>query len=153
MFADRPDLAKAFFAELKTPRKIRFVEGMSAGAQLCAMSRCRENVITNSTFAWWGVWLNDHPDRTVIAPADWCRAGVPRQIDGIVPATWTQISGTLPFVDHFQVWRLRHPVATCRRMVGRLRGKVTARKLLRPVGASLRRRASVPGARERHGRP
>ncbi len=35
------------------------------------MSLCRFNITANSSFSWWGAWLNDHKNKVVISPKQW----------------------------------------------------------------------------------
>lgn len=63
---------KTFFTVRRFPgRHFYFSEGGSPISDMYLQSMCHNNIISNGTFAWWGAWLNNHPDKRVIAPSHW----------------------------------------------------------------------------------
>lgn len=67
IFSDRINWCKRHF--LPSERELVFIEGNDAVEDLILMSRCKHHIIANSTFSWWGAYLNQSPDKRVIAPA------------------------------------------------------------------------------------
>lgn len=68
------DLAwcKWFFSGKRFPgRRFYFVEGGTALADLFTATYCRHNICSNSTFGWWGSWLNSSVGKRVIMPRRW----------------------------------------------------------------------------------
>lgn len=55
-------------------KEIVFVDwnkGENSFRDMQLMSLCNHNIIANSSFSWWGAWLNNHEDKVVIAPSLW----------------------------------------------------------------------------------
>lgn len=54
------------------------------------MSRCKHNIIANSSFSWWGSWLNQNPERIVVAPKNWFNDKRFNTKD-LIPDSWIKI--------------------------------------------------------------
>lgn len=89
IFSDDPDWAGAFFDGKEFDfRVVSHNSGASSHNDMRLMSACDHHVIANSTFSWWGAWLNPNLDKIVIAPRQWMY-GTPSS--SIVPDGWIRL--------------------------------------------------------------
>ena len=63
-------------------------KGEDSYKDMILMSHCTHNIIANSSFSWWGAWLNMHPDKVVIAPQLWLQN---KPSKNVVPSDWILI--------------------------------------------------------------
>lgn len=66
-------------------------KGEDSYKDMYLMSQCKHNIIANSTFSWWGAWLNKNPQKTVIAPSKWFPNTPSELYKDIIPDKWIKI--------------------------------------------------------------
>lgn len=70
VFSDEPEWVRE---NLHLPVSTRFIENEAINPfwYIYLMAQCNDNIISNSSFSWWGAYLNRHTDKQVIAPKRW----------------------------------------------------------------------------------
>lgn len=68
IFSDDIEWCKDNFYFIKN--KI-FVDNLEDYESLYLMSLCKNNIISNSTFGWWGAWMNQNNEKIVISSSEW----------------------------------------------------------------------------------
>jgi hypothetical protein len=69
-------------------------EKLSTYYDMLLMSRCKHNIIANSTFSWWGAFLNRNPANIIIAPTEF--EGKYITIDEVCPPDWIRVPTVIP---------------------------------------------------------
>ncbi|HSW15808.1 MAG TPA: alpha-1,2-fucosyltransferase [Ramlibacter sp.] len=90
VFSDDPDWVAANLQLSCEMRLVRHNDATTNYEDLRLMSACRHHVIANSSFSWWGAWLDPRPDAIVVAPQRWFAAGTPDARD-LVPERWARL--------------------------------------------------------------
>ena len=95
IFSDDIEWCKEHFQE----EGFTFVEGTTDVEDLYLMSQCEHNVIANSTFSWWGAFLNPNPDKIIIYPDKWFGpANQQYTIWDLFPSEWICLTEDYPQV-------------------------------------------------------
>ena len=92
VFSDEPDWARDNLVLPFEKRVMAHNTAANSYEDMRLMSACRHHIIANSTFSWWGAWLNPSPEKIVVAPQRWF-ADPKFDIPDIVPDGWHRISG------------------------------------------------------------
>ena len=70
---------------------ITYIEGETNIVDLYIMSLCKHNIIANSSFSWWGAWLNENKNKKVIAPINWFGPSSTLYTGDIISEKWIKI--------------------------------------------------------------
>lgn len=90
VFSDDPDWVRDNFRFEGTLVQVT-VNGPDRGFRdVQLMSACKHHILANSSFSWWGAWLNPSVDKIVVAPTPWF-LGNPASTQDLLPSGWTSL--------------------------------------------------------------
>lgn len=86
VFSDNIDWCKKNLPDIYDS-EYTYIEGNTQAQDMALMTVCRHMITGESTFSWWGAWLNNNPNKIVIAPSQklWCNDDSYREI---YPREW-----------------------------------------------------------------
>jgi FkbM family methyltransferase len=88
VFGDDKDFIRNNF----TDKKYNIIDGENDYIDLYIMSMCKHNIIANSSFSWWGAWLNTNENKKVIAPKKWFGEALKNNdTRDLIPQNWIVI--------------------------------------------------------------
>lgn len=91
IFSDDMQWAKGNLGFIKNKYYVNEKRELADYEELMIMSKCHHNIIANSTFSWWGAWLNRHSDKLVIAPKKWFLWRTIDEDVSIIPKAWKRM--------------------------------------------------------------
>lgn len=92
VFSDDVNYCKEVFKNEDSILKIDFCEEQNPLKALDIMQACENQIIANSSFSWWGAYLNRNPEKIVIAPATWFGPGNAHlNTKDLIPAQWKKM--------------------------------------------------------------
>jgi len=125
VFSDDADAARKHLRGVSG--NFLYVEGNEDFEELYLMTRCRDFVCSMSTFSWWGAWLNEQPDKIVLAPPEGTRPGSVMRCPDFCCPGWIPLDTMRFIVDDYRFfmwqrqWQRRLRRARARDLRGNLR--------------------------------
>ncbi|WP_406684233.1 alpha-1,2-fucosyltransferase [Seonamhaeicola sp. MEBiC1930] len=89
-FSDDMDWVKKEFGNLKQQKFFIDNNVSKSWVDMFLMSSCKHNIIANSSFSWWGAWLNINSSKTVFAPKKW-NHNKELDISSLLPVEWIKL--------------------------------------------------------------
>ena len=89
VFSDDEEYARSLLNGRKMT-VINWNKGADSHRDMFLMSRCKHNIIANSSFSWWGAWMNNNTSKIVVAPSKWFNNNKINQ-EFIVPQNWKRV--------------------------------------------------------------
>jgi len=94
VFSDDIKWCKELFSKSDYSQfEFEYSEGKNEFEDMALMSHCENNIIANSSFSWWGAWLNQNPNKIVVSPSkkNWFGKKSKPSTEDIIPVDWVQI--------------------------------------------------------------
>lgn len=90
IFSDDMDWAKSKISPIiNQATLIEGHHGSESYRDMQLMSQCKHHIIANSSFSWWGSWLNSSSEKIVVAPRAWFADG--STPPNLIPEKWLRI--------------------------------------------------------------
>jgi hypothetical protein len=90
IFSDSPDWVRENLCLNFSKTIVSYNNLLHDYEELYLMSQCQHHIIANSSFSWWGAWLNPKNNKAVVAPSQWFRNSDINTKD-LIPETWIRL--------------------------------------------------------------
>jgi hypothetical protein len=106
VFSD--DISGAKVLLNKMGERFTFIDGYKPYEGIYLQSLCHDFICSNSTYSWWGAWLNNRQDKVIVAPAEGpFRPGSPVKNHEFWPSDWQTTSALRYGLDHRNAFKTK----------------------------------------------